>query len=330
MIGLLNDLLNSWVDLVVLIATDLLMPLMLFGFIFLVVARILVTYTVKRQEWFVKEFEKRVMNFVDIHLEKGPLSFYVVAKRLLEKTYYELFEIRGIMKRRRMDYITDPTDRVFLIQNGCAAMVRDSLKEMRFLKKAEGRPQFLEITKSVISNNPAFSRLMGIFPASLVNDILNLIPGFFIVGGIFGTFLGIMKALPELGAMDLTDAESTKLVMDSFLLKIAFSMGTSIVGIVLSVGGSILNSALSPEKIFLDVVERYDRCLYRLWNRCDDNRIPEQIPNFDEHRDPIEALAEMAIQKELSLGVNKEARVSGPGEVAGAPKPPPPKTGTSL
>lgn len=334
MIEILNHFINSGVDLLVLVATDLLMPLMLVGFGVLLVGRVLVTYTVKRQEWFVREFEKRVMNFVDTHKESGALSFYVVSKRLLEKTYYELFEIRGIMKRRRMDYITDPTDRVFLIQHGCAAMVRDTLKEFRFLKKAEGRPQFLEISKSVISNNPAFSKLMGLVSASLVNDILSLIPGFFIVGGIFGTFLGIMKALPELGNMDLTDAESTKLVMDAFLLKIAFSMGTSIVGIVLSVLGSMLNSALSPEKIFLDVVERFDRCLYRLWNRCDDNRIPEQIPNFDEHRDPIEALAEMAIHKELSLNSNSKEFRGGNGGAGGvplssgstgAPLPPPPK-----
>ncbi len=66
-------------------------------------------------------------------------------------------------------------------------------------------------------------------------------PSIFIVGGIFGTFLGIMKALPELTAMDITNAEASKLVIDVFLIKISFALST-ILGIVLSIVMSFMNT----------------------------------------------------------------------------------------
>jgi hypothetical protein len=313
----LNTFSSKLVDFFVIWAADLLFPIMTLTWFGLIVARGLVFYTVKRQNWFAVEFEKRVLNFMDSQNPKDRYSFYVVVKRMLEKTFYELFEIRGIMKRRKLDYITEPSDRLFLISHGCARMVKDTLKELRYLRREDEKPQFLEISKSVIQNNASFSKLFGFIPIGPFNDWLSLIPGLFIVGGIFGTFLGIMQALPELGNMDLTDPEGAKLIMDGFLLKVAFSMGTSVVGIVYSVSSTLFNSWINPEKVFGSVVERYDRCLYRLWNRCDTNDIPENLPTFDEHRDPIEALAELAVEKELAGHNDSEKRT-----VQTAPKPP--------
>jgi hypothetical protein len=319
----LNEFSNGVVEFFVTWGANLLFPIMTVAFVGMFIMRALVFYTVKRQEWFAVEFEKRVMNFLEAQTQDAGYSFFLVTKKLLEKTFYELFEIRGIMKRRKLDYITEPSDRIFLISHGCARMVKDTLKEIRFLRKMDGRPQFLEISKSVIQNNASFSKLFGAIPIGPFNDWLSLIPGLFIVGGIFGTFLGIMQALPDLGNMDLTDPEGAKLIMDGFLLKVAFSMGTSIVGIVYSVAGTFFNSWVHPDKTFLGVVERMDRCLYRLWNRCDNNDIPTNVSQFDEHRDPIEALAELAIEKELTGRPQNEKRGA---DESGAKKPPvPPK-----
>jgi hypothetical protein len=132
-----------------------------------------------------------------------------------------------------------------------------------------------------------------------MNDVLNLLPGIFIVGGIFGTFLGIMQALPQLGGMDLADIEKTKSVMDEFLVKMAYSMITSILGIILNVCMTFLNAFMNPNKLFMDIVERFENSLDTVWNCCSDNKLPSEIPNFDEHRDPIEALAEDAVNKEV-------------------------------
>lgn len=316
------------VDGVVVFATDLLMPAMAIFFVLAITLRVLMYYTVKREEWFSKEFAKRVKKFQDARHENVEQSFYVASKRLLEITYYEVFEIRSIMKRRNPDAIMTVTDRVFLVQQGSARMVSDIVKQIKYLKWGE-RPKFLEISNNVLRNNPCFNKVFGIIPVGVYNDFLNTVPGLFIVGGIFGTFLGIMKALPELGGMNLADVEGSKLIMDNFLLKISFSMSTSIIGIILSVTMSLANTFFSCEKVYMETVERLENELDTLWNMSTSNKLPAEISNFDADRDPIEVLSEDLIAKELNVEVgfvnlikpiskwwNKKDKEARPSEVA--------------
>jgi len=297
-----QDLVQSLVDGVVIFATDLLMPAMAVFFLFSISLRVLIYYTVKREDWFSKEFSKRVKKFQDARSENADQSFYVATKRLLEITYYEVFEIRAIMKRRNPDAIMTVTDRVFLVQQGSARMVHDILKHIKYLKWGE-RPKFLEISNNVLRNNPCFNRVFGIIPVGVFNDFLNTVPGLFIVGGIFGTFLGIMKALPELGGMNLSDVEGSKLIMDNFLLKISFSMSTSIIGIILSVCMSLANTFFSCEKVYMETVERLESEFDTLWNMSAHNKLPGEISSFEADRDPIEVLSEDLIAKELHVEV---------------------------
>ncbi|MBI3556659.1 MAG: hypothetical protein HY074_10385 [Deltaproteobacteria bacterium] len=261
--------------------------------------RALIYYTVRREDTFATEFENRANQHLAEQDHKNSESYFILCKRLLERTFYEMFELRAIMKRRKSDHVMVPSDRLFLIQQGMAHLVRDTLRELKFVKYDGNHPPLLDMVKSLFSNNPCFTRIFSIVPIAPVNDFLNLLPGLFIVGGILGTFLGIMQALPELGAMDIRDPESTKLVMDTFLAKIAFSMSTSTVGILLSVIMTAYNNFLSPERLFVKIVDRYERNLFRLWSRCDNNKLPEEIPDFDENRDAVEALAALSVDKQL-------------------------------
>ncbi len=298
-----QEFVQNTVDGVVVFATDLLMPAMVLFFFGAIALRVLIYYTVKREEWFSREFSKRVHKFLHARDEKAEQSFYIVCKRLLEITYYEIFEVRAILKRRNPDAIMTMADRVFLVQQGVARLVLDTLKQIKFLKFGNERPQFTEISNNIFRNNPCFNRVFGIIPVSVFNDFLNIVPGLFIVGGIFGTFLGIMKALPELGGMNLNDIEGTKLIMDNFLLKISFSMSTSIIGIVLSVGMTLCNTFFSCEKLYVETVERFENELGHLWNLSSSNKLPSEYANFDAERDPIEVLAEDLISKELSVEI---------------------------
>ena len=301
-----QDLLYGLIDGLVKFATDLLIPFMGWAFLVAVVFRLLVFYTIRRELWFAREFHKRIDNFIDDDDQgKGEMSFYATVKRLLEKTYYELFELRTILKRRKPDYIMAMSDRIFLIQQGSARLVHDTLRQIKHLRSEGNSPKIHEISKTVFERNPAFNKVFGVIPAVTVNDILNIMPGMFIIGGIFGTFVGIMKALPTLSTMDLTDVEGTKLIMDQFLLKISFSMSTSIVGIVLSVSMRFVNTLLSPEKTFIRTVDHFENSLDRLWNMSDNNTVPSDDQRFDEHKDSIEALAEESVKRELSRMNNK-------------------------
>lgn len=311
-------LIQSFADALV-YGKDLLMPAMVILWFAAVVGRVLVYHLVSREDWFAREFEKRVVNFLDKAPAGETRSFYATLKLLLEKTYYELFEIRGIMKRRKLDYVHGPADRVFMVQAGAAWLVRDTLRDVRHLRHGQGEAHdFLEVSKTNLGSNPYFTRIFGRVSAGLTNDLLNIIPGIFIVLGVFGTFLGIMEALPSLSGMDVMDGAATKKIMDEFLVKIAFSMTTSVVGIALSVSLTMFFAALSPEKLFMRVVHRFERAMYRLWHSSSNNTLPSGDRPFDEHRDPIEALAELSVSKELARTTDASSSTEGSGSGASA------------
>lgn len=280
-----------------------LIPFMFLLFLAGAVLKGLIYYTVRRQEWFSTEFEKRVDHFIEERNPDSSVSFYMIVKRMLEKTYYELFRVRYAMKRRKPDFIMTVTDRMFLVKQGAAFFVHDILKPLRHIKYVDSNhPKLLSTTKKAFARNPSFSKILGLFPSSRLNDVVNILPGVFIILGVFGTFVGIMKALPLLGTMDLNDIDAANATMDKFLLKISFSMSTSLVGIVLSVTMSFLNAALAPEKVFIAAVDRFEAALDCLWHLSVDNHVPENITEFNENRHPDEVLAEQALNEDLILG----------------------------
>lgn len=290
-------------------ASSLLVPLMLCSFFLAVGLRLLVHYTVTRELWFAKEFYKRVHEHLDSRSNTDQdQSFYVQMKKALERTYYELFVIRAYMKRRKPDMVMDLSDRIFLIQNGCARLVKETLRQIKHLRYQKERPRFIEITKNVFDNNPNFKKIMGFIPVQATHDILGILPAIFIIGGIFGTFIGIMGALPTLNNMDLTDVKQANEVMGNFLNNISFSMSTSIVGIILSVSMTFLNTLFDPEKIFMRTVNKMENTMELLWDSCENNTLPIDIKDFDEHRDPVEALAENAVKHECE-GISAQIEV---------------------
>lgn len=263
--------------------------------------RAIIYYTVRRHEWFAREFEKRVNHFIEGEVpgKSDNASFYVLSKKLLERTYYEVFEIRDRMKRRKPDSIMSTSDRVFLVRQGCAWLVKDILKQVKFLKWSEGNPKLLNITKATLQHNPCFNRVFGVLPMVGINDLVSILPGLFVVAGILGTFIGIAGGLQELGTMNLQDLENTKNIMDRFLHEISFAMKTSIVGIIFSLLSHVTNTILSPERSYVSMVDRFESALDLLWYRSDNNNFPAHERPFDEHRDAVEALAEDALNKEI-------------------------------
>lgn len=264
--------------------------------------RLMIWYTVKRHEWFSREFEKRVANFMENQIPgtANKVSFFLLSKKMLERTYYESFEVRDRMVRRSPDKIMRTSDRIFLVKQGCAWLVKDILKQLKFLKWTNETPKLLNITKATFHHNPCFNRVFGWFPISGLNDIVSILPGLFVVGGILGTFIGIAKGLPELGGMNMQDAEGTKNIMDRFLFEISFAMRSSIFGIAFSLMLNVINTTFSPDRVFVSMIDRFESSLDLLWYRSDNNDYPSAERPFDEHKDPQEALAEESINLELA------------------------------
>jgi hypothetical protein len=80
-----------------------------------------------------------------------------------------------------------------------------------------------------------------------------------------------MQALPELTAIDISDAEASKAVIDGFLIKISFALSSSILGIVISIVLSFMNTLLSPSSTYVEIVDMFNSATEILWNKSDNN-----------------------------------------------------------
>jgi hypothetical protein len=274
----MSDLIQRFfIDHVVDPFTSIILPGMLLLFFGGVLVRCLVYYTVRAEARFSKEFEKRAQKyFIETPPEGRIASFHKLTKALLEKTYEETFNIRNKYKRRNIDYITSAADRLFLIQDGVYRLVVDTLKRTRYLRKEGHPPKLMDLAKATFDNNPVFTRLLGIFPMGVFNEFLNILPGLFVILGIFGTFMGVMKGLPDLGGMDLANAEETKRIMDVFLTRISHAMLASVLGIGLSVAMTLVNTALSPEGVYYGLINRFTGALEFLWNETTTNEVDRE------------------------------------------------------
>jgi hypothetical protein len=253
------------------------LPGMLLLFLVGAVVRCLIYYTVRAEGRFAREFEKRTQKyFVETAPAERAASFHRLVKALLEKTYEETFNLRNKYKRRNIDYVMSLADRLFLIQDGVYRLVIDTLKRTRYLKKEGHPPKLMDLAKATFDTNPVFTRLLGIFPMGVFNEFLNILPGLFVILGIFGTFLGVMRGLPDLGGMDLANAEETKRIMDLFLARISHSMLASVMGIGLSVVMTLVNTALSPDSVYYNLINRFTGALELLWNETVNNDVDQQ------------------------------------------------------
>lgn len=270
--------------------------------------RVMMWYTVRRHEWFARQFELRVSRFISTQRpgQVPNASFYMLSKRLLERTYYEAFAVRDRLKRRRGDGVMGLSDRMFLVKPGCAWMVRDVLNQLKFLKWTNETPKLMHITRSTLQHNPCFNRVFGLVPIEGLNDLVGILPGMFVIGGILGTFIGISGGLHDLGGMNLQDLENTKNIMDRFLQEIAFAMKTSIIGIVFSIMMHLVNVVFSPERVFVSMIDRMETSLDLLWYRSDNNNFPMSEDDFDEYRDPVDALAADSVTVEVEKLMKRE------------------------
>jgi hypothetical protein len=95
--------------------------------------------------------------------------------------------------------------------------------------------------------------------------------------------------------------------MDNFLHEIGFAMTSSIVGIVFSLSLHVINMSWSPERVYVSLVDRFESALDLLWYRSDNNVVPKDDEKFNENRDPVEALAEEALNLEIAKGKKSSA-----------------------
>jgi len=126
-------------------------------------------------------------------------------------------------------------------------------------------PNFTELTHRVMSQDPNWTKVMKHFPVDGVTRMIDILPGLFIVLGVFGTFIGISMALPEIAAINFDDLQASEQTINNFVLNVTYAMKTSIAGIFFSLMLTVLNTIYPIKETRVRVFKKVESSLQMLW-----------------------------------------------------------------
>ncbi|MBT3584892.1 MAG: hypothetical protein HN509_08290 [Halobacteriovoraceae bacterium] len=131
--------------------------------------------------------------------------------------------------------------------------------------KSHHPPSFGEVTDRVMGRDEHWVKLYGLVSIDKISRLIDALPGMFIVIGIFGTFLGISNALPQIANIDFSNIEASSNVLGNFVLEVTFAMKTSIAGILCSLVLSVINTIFPLTKMRDQISIKVENTLENLW-----------------------------------------------------------------
>ncbi len=235
-----------------------------------------------KELYFVSSFYKELNKKLDIH----KLSELKNSKEIESAVIGILDDVgdalpdRGIRGRSRVKSASDedfsirsPKKQSLIdFASGKRTMI-NSLKSQVDVFKSTQPPHFPDVTYQMLGNEKSWNYLLGFIPFKATSRLIDILPGLFIVGGIFGTFLGITAALPIIAEIDLNNMNVAGSLLSKFVAKVAFSMHTSIFGIIFSVTLTLLNTLFPIKVVRNDIYQHLLNSVERLWYRIHGSKI---------------------------------------------------------
>src|SRR3990172_1929013 len=204
---------------------------------------------------FTREIEKRVERDDIGKVKVDDVEVYV--EGLLDEVATHL-PSRGV--RVKMSDIDDNSTRKVMSVREYALRIH-SLKSETNAFKAKQKPNFNQLTQRVMGKDAHWVRLHNVFPIDSLIRLIDVLPGIFVVLGIFGTFVGINNALPRIAEIDFNNLSSSSGVLSLFVKDVAFSMQASIAGIGFSLLVSLLNTLFPISMVRDSIARRVEDCL---------------------------------------------------------------------
>jgi hypothetical protein len=126
-------------------------------------------------------------------------------------------------------------------------------------------PHFMELTRRIMNQDNNWNKLFDMIPIEGVSRMIDILPGLFIVFGVFGTFIGISMALPEIAQINFDNLEASGAILSRFVTNVTFSMETSIAGIFFSVMMTVLNTLYPIKDSRNRTFKKLENALQALW-----------------------------------------------------------------
>jgi hypothetical protein len=137
-------------------------------------------------------------------------------------------------------------------------------------------PNFTELTHRIMSQDPNWTKIMKHFSIDGVSRMIDILPGLFIVLGVFGTFIGISMALPEIAKIDFNDLDASAITLNNFVLSVTYAMKTSIAGIFFSLVLTVLNTLYPIKQTRARVFKKVETALQTLWYHIQQDQIKDK------------------------------------------------------
>ncbi len=131
--------------------------------------------------------------------------------------------------------------------------------------KSKFPPNFNELSDRILEKDDNWNKLLNFFPIGPISRLIDILPGLFVVFGIFGTFIGISMALPKIAQMDFNNLEASGEILTSFVLSVTYAMKTSIAGILFSVIMTLLNTIAPVTGIRNRTYKKISNCFENIW-----------------------------------------------------------------
>lgn len=134
-------------------------------------------------------------------------------------------------------------------------------------------PNFHELTARILGQDDRWNKLLKHIPIEGVSRMIDIMPGLFIVFGVFGTFVGISMALPEIAKLDFNNLEASGTTLTTFVLNTTYAMKTSIAGIFFSVILTFLNTFSPIKDVRVSIFKQIEASLQTVWYHIQQSRV---------------------------------------------------------
>lgn len=126
-------------------------------------------------------------------------------------------------------------------------------------------PDFTELTHRILEEDKHWTKLFGKVPIDGISRLIDILPSLFIVFGVFGTFIGISMALPEIAKIDFNDLDGSSATLTNFVINVTFAMKTSIAGIFFSLVLTFLNTIYPIRAMRFRAFKKVETSFQMLW-----------------------------------------------------------------
>lgn len=132
--------------------------------------------------------------------------------------------------------------------------------------KSNFPPNFNDLAVRIMEKEDKWNKLLGFFPIGPISRLIDILPGLFVVFGIFGTFIGISMALPKIAEMDFNNLEGSGAILTEFVLSVTYAMKTSIAGILFSLVMTLLNAIAPVRGLRHRTFKKVSQCFENIWH----------------------------------------------------------------